>query len=459
MHPEKITRRECETIISLSSIMGLRMLGLFMVLPVFAWSAQQLHGATPFLVGLAMGIYGLFQALLQIPFGALSDRIGRKPIIVFGFILFIIGSLVAASASTITLMIVGRALQGMGAVGSTLLALMADLTSEKQRTKAMAIAGISIGFSFSLAMFAGPVLMQWLSINQLFLLAGLFGGIAIFILLMAVPTPSHTGWQRDAEPEWRAFLKLLIAPELAKLNGGIFILHAIFTASFVVIPMSLFRFTHLPSHQQWIIYLPALLVAFAITLFCIGQAERKNQIKPYFLAGIITLAIAELVLWLGAEQLRLTAIAIGLFFTGFSLLEAFLPSLVSRMAPAGRKGSALGIYSCAQFFGIFVGGVFGGLLYGTFSFMGVYLFCIALALIWLVLAILMQPPRYLITKKWRLPALQPAAAESLVAKLRVIPGMVEVIFIAEDSVAYLKMERETLKDPRFIEINEQTQSE
>lgn len=459
LHTSKMTKNERSAVISLSSIMSLRMIGLFMVLPVFSLYAYQLKGATPTQVGLAMGIYGLFQALFQIPFGALSDRIGRKPIIFIGLLIFIAGSLIAGLAHSIEMMIIGRSLQGVGAVGSTILACMADLTRENQRTKAMAIAGITIGFSFSIAMFIGPVLMKWMPVNFLFFLATLLGTLGIIILYTAVPTPVKTTWHRDTEPELKSFIKLLSNPELAKLNSGIFILHALFTASFIVIPISLSHFTEQTASQQWKIYLPSLLLAFVLSLVCIGLAERKQQIKPYFLGGICTLIGAEIMLWLTPNHMTLFGLGICLFFTGFSLLEAFLPSLISRTAPAERKGSALGIYSCSQFFGIFIGGVIGGWLYGKYSFSGVYLFCITLALFWLLLAYLMQAPRSLITQLWRVCPAQQSLWNNIAVQLQTMPGIAEVTFIAEEEMAYLKIERNALQNPDFIRLKEQLQSE
>lgn len=450
----KITPTEKRAIISLSSIMGLRMIGLFMVLPVFSLYATHLKGSTPALIGFAMGIYGLSQALFQIPFGALSDRFGRKPVIAIGLLIFIIGSLVAGLAHSITFMIIGRALQGIGAVGSTIMAFVADLTRESQRTKAMAITGITIGFSFSAAMLIGPVLTTWLSVSNLFYLAAILGVIAIIVLYYAVPTAATLSWHRDTEPEFKSFIKLLVSPELAKLNVGIFLLHAIFTASFVVIPMSL-RLAGWEASTQWHIYLPALLTAFVASLFCIGMAEKKQQIKAYFLSGIIVIAASEFLLFLDSSNILFTALGICLFFSGFSLLEAFLPSLISRTAPAARKGSALGIYSCSQFLGIFIGGVLGGWLYGKFSFSGVYLFCAALTLFWLMLACFMQAPRILVTQMWRIHPSTQQTWDNIAAKLHVIPGMVEVTFIAEDGMAYLKMERKTLQHPDFIRLKEQ----
>lgn len=407
MSVDNMTATEKRAAISLSLIMGLRMIGLFMVLPVFALYAQQLQYATPTLVGLGLGIYGLSQALLQIPFGALSDRFGRKPLILIGLIIFILGSLLAGIADSIYLLIIGRALQGAGAVGSTILAMLADFTREQHRTKAMAIAGITIGLSFMLAMVIGPMLASQLDVSSMFYVAALMGCVTIGVLYGVVPCADKANSELQHPhppfghplPSLRSgrgkFVDLFISPELLKLNLGIFILHAIFTASFIVIPIGLSSIAGLPAAMQWHLYLPALLIAAVISLFCVGRAERKQQIKPYFIAGVVLLMLAELILWQSTINLTFSAAGLCCFLTSFSLLEAFLPSLVSRTAPAAHKGSAMGIYSSAQFLGIFAGGALGGWLFGQFSFSGVYLFCIFLTLLWLTIAFKMQPPRYL----------------------------------------------------------------
>lgn len=452
----KMTPTERKAVISLSTIMGLRMIGLFMVLPLFSLYAHSLIGANATLIGIAMGVYGLSQALFQIPFGALSDKVGRKPIILIGLVIFCAGSLLAGFATHINTMIIGRALQGIGAVGSTILALMADLTRENQRTKSMAIAGITIGFSFSVAMFVGPVLSTWMQINHLFYLASLFGMLGIILLYTLVPTPAKESWHRDAEPELKSFLQLLRHKELAKLNIGIFILHAIFTASFIVIPLSLQHYLNLASHDQWKVYLPTLLGSFVLSILCMGLAERKGQIKPYFIGGIAALLLAELCMNMAQSSLIVMSLGLALFFGGFSLMEAFLPSLISRTAPADRKGSAMGIYSCSQFSGIFVGGVLGGWLYGHFSYTGVYVFCAIFALIWLALAIAMKAPRNLITQIIRLSSVPRAKWSDWAAACQAMPGMIEVIVIEEEGLAYVKMERSTSKHPDFLRLKEHT---
>ena len=395
----KMTHTERRAVSSLASIMSLRLLGLFMILPVFALYAHDLSGSTPVMIGLAMGIYGLTQALFQIPFGMISDHFGRKPIIAVGLLIFIAGSLLAALTHSISGMVIGRALQGAGAVGSTIIALIADLTREEQRTKAMAINGITIGFSFSLAMILGPVFTAWLEVSGIFWLAALFGGIALLILFTVVPTPEQTSWHSDTEPEPAQFLTLLKEPQLARLNSGVLLLHAIFTASFVVIPISLQKFAGIAANHQWSLYVPALLLAFGFSLGLIMVAEKNRQLKIFFMGGILILGVAELVLSFFAHSVLLSALGVMLFFTAFSLLEAFLPSWVSRSAPKTRRGTALGIYSCSQFLGIFLGGTLGGWLYGKFGLLHVYLFCVALALLWLPIAIGMKSPPHSAPRK------------------------------------------------------------
>lgn len=457
MSTEKLTSTERRAIAGLSSIMGLRMLGLFMVLPVFSLYAHDLAGATPALIGIAMGIYGLSQAISQISFGSLSDRIGRKPVILIGLGIFAAGSLLAGSAHSIGMMILGRTLQGTGAVGSTSLAMMSDLTREEQRTKSMMFAGISIGLSFSIAMFLGPVLTQWMSVGQLFYIATLLAMLAAVILYFIVPTPTQTRWNADTEVEMKSMRKLFFDKELARLNFGIFSSHAIFTASFVVIPVAIHQISGLDASHQWEIYLPALLCALIVSLTCTGMAERNQQVKQYFLAAVIAIAAAQFILLSSHNTLTLAA-GVSVFFAGFTLLESFLPSLVSRTAPRASKGSAMGIYSCAQYSGIFVGGVLGGWLYGKFHFSGVYLFSMTLAIAWSALVYFMPQPRYLVTKVVRLASSQLPHWETFASKLQIIPGMIEVTLVTEDGLAYLKMERSTAKNPDFIRLKEQLNS-
>ncbi len=387
----KMTSVERRATISLSMIMSLRMLGLFMILPVFSLYTQHLSFATPLLIGIAMGIYGLTQGIFQIPFGMISDHFGRRKIITFGLLIFILGSILAAKSHTIFGVILGRSLQGAGAVGSTIIAMLADLTRDNQRTKAMAVAGITIGLSFSLGMVLGPVFFNWIN---LFWLGAIFGLIAILLLFLWTPVPEKTTWHADTEPELTQFGALLKDPQLLRLNAGIFLLHAILTASFVILPLSLEQLAGVHGNHQWRIFLPALLLAFVLILPFIMAAEKKERVKTFFLGAIIVLGLSEFILWFFAKNLLLSLLGLLLFFAAFSLLEAFLPSLVSRTAPPSRKGTALGIYSSSQFLGIFIGGVAGGWIYGAMGLTEVYLFCVALAGIWFAIAFNMKKPQY-----------------------------------------------------------------
>ncbi|HSW68993.1 MAG TPA: MFS transporter [Gammaproteobacteria bacterium] len=385
---------ERHSAMALASIMSLRMLGLFMVLPLFSLYASHLQGATPGRVGFAMGIYGLTQAVFQIPFGAWSDKAGRKKVITLGLIIFAAGSVLSACSTSIWMMMMGRALQGAGAVGSTIIALLADLTRENQRTKAMAIIGVTIGMSFSLAMLLGPLLNPWLQVKGTFWLAAGFGILAILILYMAVPSPEKISWHADTGSERHSFFAVLKHPELTRLNISIFMLHAIFTANFVVIPISLLSFAGLSGDHQWRLYLPVLLLAFIGSVPCIIAAEKKQRLKFFFLGAIFMLFSAEWIFWRWPASISLTALGLFLFFTGFSILEAFLPSLVSKTAQPARKGTALGIYSCSQFLGIFAGGSLGGWLYGILGLTKVYLVCAILTILWAAIAFQMKNPQH-----------------------------------------------------------------
>jgi len=426
-----------------------------MILPVFALYAPHLHGVTPTLLGLAMGIYGLTQALLQIPFGALSDHFGRKPIILCGLLLFALGSGVAAMAHTIVGMIIGRALQGAGAIGSTIMAMIADLTREEHRTKAMAITGMTIGLSFSIAMILGPLLTRWITVGQLFFLAMLFSLVAIVILYTLVPQPAASTWHRETEPELAAFVTLFKNADLMRLNSGIFILHIILTASFIAIPITLQNYVHLAEHQQGWLYGPALLIAFMFSLTGIIVAEKNQQLKPFFLIAIVLLGVSEILFFIAPNSLTMAAIGLTVFLTGFSTLEAFLPSLISKTAPATRKGTALGIYSCAQFFGIFIGGIVGGWLYQHFSLFSIYLFCVILSGMWLVLAIFMKPPHHLVTRLFKL---SPQHWQTIQPTVKQYPGLVEITYIPEEATLYLRMDKHVLQHPDFFRLQETLQS-
>jgi MFS family permease len=358
--------------LSLASIFMARMLGLFMVLPVLSLYAQQLKGATPTLIGLAIGIYGITQASLQIPCGMLSDRYNRKIIIAYGLIVFILGSIIAATADSISQMIIGRALQGASAIGGATIALASDLTRETERPKVMAIIGITIGGSFSLAMMLGPLLNQWIDVDGIFWISAGLGLAGLGILSFIVQSLSS----------WQQFTSLLRNPALARLNIGVFILHAILTANFVILPLLL-------GHQHHYIYIPVLLVVLVLMLPLLRLAQRKTWLEPLSLGAIALLIISEIVLKFSGGQPGIIYIGIGLilFFTAFTFLEASLPSLISQIAPAQSKGGAMGIYTCSQFLGMFAGGMGAGWIYGHGTVQNVFMFCAILATLWLLMGL------------------------------------------------------------------------
>jgi MFS family permease len=384
--PTPFTRLERRTTLAIAFIMALRMLGLFMVLPLFVAYAQGLPGATPLLLGLSLGIYGLTQALLQIPFGMLSDYFGRKPLITIGLIIFTIGSICAASSHTIVGMLWGRSLQGGGAIGSTLLALVADTTRSEQRTKAMAIMGITIGGSFALAMLLGPLLLTWLTVPQIFYLSAGFAMVAIAILYTWIPSQATSLPARPLSQAWPHLQGILKNKELLRLNLGIFILHALLTATFIALPLSLRDNLRLISSQQWQVYLPTLLVSALLLFPLVGYVEKRQWQKLAFLSAILALSLSEFGLSLTAHSLLGTLLCLSLFFIAFNLLEATLPSLVSKLAPLESKGTAIGVYSCCQFLGIFAGGSLGGWVFGQFSLPGLWLASSLAAMLWFIIA-------------------------------------------------------------------------
>jgi len=380
---------ERKSTFALSTILTLRMLGLFMALPLFSLYALRMNNASPQLAGIALGIYGLTQAFFQIPLGTCSDYFGRKKVITFGLLLFISGSILVATSNSIQFAIIGRALQGAGAIGSTVIALMSDLIRDDQRSKAMAFAGMMIGTSFSVALVIGPALTPWIGFNGIFWLAAIFGIIAIFVLYRTVPDPDFI--PTPANKYFLSNLKnALFYTSLPHLYFGIFILHVLFTATFMTLPIDLKNQLGFSENRQWIIYLSALIPGFLISIFFIVSAEKKQRMKIVFRAAILLIGLAEFCFSYFSAHLFLIIFALFLFFTGFSTLEAILPSLVSRLAPPTHKGSALGIYSCAQFSGIFVGGLAGGWLMGSYNTAAVYLASLFLGIVWIIITFSMK---------------------------------------------------------------------
>ncbi|GMQ76138.1 MAG: MFS transporter [Gammaproteobacteria bacterium] len=439
-----MTSTERRASIALAGIFTLRMLGLFMIFPIFSLDADLYSGNTATLTGLAIGIYGLTQALFQIPFGRLSDRIGRKKVIVAGLIIFAAGSAVAASADSIWGVIIGRALQGFGAIAAAVLALTADLTREEQRTKAMAIIGVSIGMAFALAMVAGPALKPMLGLSGLFWLTGVMALLGIGVLLYYVPTPARIRFHRDTEAVPAQFAHILRDPQLLRLDLGILVLHLMMTATFVVLPLALRDYAGFAAGDHWKVYLFVLAFALALMAPLIMYADRHNQIKRVFLISIVLLLLSQIGLYGFLDVWWLVVLSMILYFTGFTALEASLPSLISRLAPSELKGTALGVYSTAQYLGAFLGGVSGGWLYGNFGISSVFAVSGGLCAVWLLVSAGMRNPLPLSTHLLDLGEVSEQMCDDLTTRLLAIAGVAEAVVVAEDGIAYLKVDRKRL---------------
>ena len=385
----RMSAAELRASFALAGIFGLRMLGMFIILPVFALYAEHLPGGSNHtLVGLALGAYGLTQALLQIPLGWLSDRWGRKPTIYAGLVIFALGSLVAAVAQDIYVVIVGRIIQGGGAISAAVIALTADLTRENQRTKAMAVIGLTIGAAFAVSMIAGPILSRAIGVPGIFALTGALALLAMAVVRWLVPDPPP---RPRAERSPMRFSAILMHTELARLNYGIFVLHAVLMALFVVVPFSL-RNAGLPASAHWQVYLPVMIGSVLLILPPMLAFERRGRHKPEFLGAIAALLAGELLLAQLSTSLWGLGLALLVFFAGFNLLEAALPALVSRTAPPEAKGTAAGVYGSVQFLGAFAGATTGGFVSQQFGAAAVFVLCGALTLSWLLVAWPMATP-------------------------------------------------------------------
>jgi MFS family permease len=422
--------------VSLAGVFGLRMLGLFLILPVFAVHASHLAGGDNLtLVGIALGAYGLSQAILQIPFGMASDRWGRKPVIYVGLIIFAAGSFVAAGAHDIWMTIAGRTLQGAGAISSVVVALAADLTREQHRTKTMAMIGATIGFAFALSLVAAPILYQWIGMGGIFVITGLLCLGAIGVVKSAVPDVPVS---RGVPQPTAGALRDALAPELLRVNLGIFVLHLVQMAMFVVLPLRLVAAgLELPSH--WKLYLPVVLASFVFMVPPIFYADRRNHPKPVLIGAIALLLGVELALPFAAGLLSL-ALAIFVFFVAFNVLEALLPSLISRLAPARARGTAIGVYNTTQTMGLFCGGLAGGWLAKHYSAAAVYGFCALLSMVWLAAATRMRPPGAVNeVSSLTLPIESRVNLEGLSEALAAVRGVREAEVLARERIARLKV--------------------
>jgi len=389
MQPERMTRAEVRAGASLAGVYGLRMLGLFFILPVFAVHAAKLKdGDNLTLVGLALGAYGLSQGFLQVPFGMASDRWGRKPVIYAGLLIFAAGSFLGIAADDVWTAVAARLLQGAGAINSVAMALAADLTREQHRTKIMAMIGTTIGLMFALSLVGAPVLYRSIGMGGIFALTGILSLAAIAVVKYQVPDPVSASLEtlRPQSGRWA----VLLDADLLRLNAGIFVLHVVLYAMFMVVPPLIVNAgLELPGH--WKLYLPVVLASFVLMVPAILYADRRNRPKPVLLGAVALLLAVEIALAAAhASVAMLAALMLG-FFVAFNVLEATLPSLVSRIAPAQGRGMAIGVYNTTQTLGVFFGGLLGGWVAGHHGARGVFFVCAGLVALWLGVAAGMRP--------------------------------------------------------------------
>ena len=365
----------------LSGVYALRMLGLFLVLPVLSLYAAQLAGSQKSLwIGWAMGAYGLTQACLQLPFGMVSDKWGRKKTIYIGMTMFIVGSFIAAAATSIEWLVLARALQGAGAISAVITALMSDLIRDSVRTRAMSMVGMSIGLTFALSLVAAPLLVSVIGMSGLFVLTGVSMLLAMFAVYKYVPDP-----EKNTSTNRLPALQIALQPQLWRLNFGIFALHAAQMALFISLPF-LFLQMGIAQEAQWKVYAPMVLFGMVLMVPVIIYGEKKRKLKQTLLFAIGMMVVAQAMLATKHNAVMMMTAALVIYAIAFNVLEAILPSMVAKFAPAEQRGAAMGFYSTAQSIGLFIGGVAGGGLFSRFGFEGVFVFATVLMLIWWAIA-------------------------------------------------------------------------
>ncbi len=448
---DKMTPTELRSTISLASIYGLRMLGMFLILPIFSVYAETLKGGSNHtLIGLALGAYGLTQVLLQLPFGIASDKYGRKKVIYIGLVLFIIGSMVAALATDIYMVIIGRAIQGAGAISAVLTALVADLTREEHRTKAMAMIGGTIGITFALSLVAGPLLNQWIGVSGIFWMTAVLSALAILVIKYYVPDPVLSQFHSDAQAAPEKMKSVLRDRQLLRLNFGTFSLHAAQMAMFIVVPFALTESSGMNVNSHWQVYLPVLIASFVLMLPAIIIGEKRAKLKTVFIGAVALMLVAQIVFASTIHEFWGVVISLLIYFTAFNILEASLPSLISKMAPAASKGTAMGLHSTAQSFGIFLGAFVGGYLSHRFGYSAVFIFCAFLMCIWLVLTFGMITPPAVRTKMYHLNDLNGQQATTLAQEISQMTGVYEAVAIAQEQLLIVKVNNQQSNDSQAL---------
>ena len=439
-HASHFSPLERRAVLSVASLYAFRMLGLFMVLPVMALYFNNYSGASPFLLGLSLGIYGLTQALLQIPLGLLSDKIGRRPVIIYGLMVFILGSVIAAVSDSAAGLIVGRALQGMGAIASTLMALITDFTSEENRTKAMASIGGSIGLSFAVAMILGPIIAAKYGLSGIFWVTAGLGLLGVLVFLRSVPVVLPVSKNRETHTDVKQFRHVLGISVLQRLNLGIFCLHLVLMAAFIVIPTILVEDMAIAADGLWWVYLLLLGGGFVAMLPVMILGEKYNRQKLTFVGAIVVLTLTMAMLGLNRSS-WLSLVLLFAFFSAFNLLEASLPSWLSKVCPVGNRGTAMGIYSSSQFMGAFAGGVLGGWALGSIGTDALFFLLAFILLIWLCVAFRMQTPRPLKTVVLHV---ADKDRDEFVKIISSIAGVEDILLIEGEDLAYVKVDQQSV---------------
>ncbi|HFC8822072.1 TPA: MFS transporter [Neisseria cinerea] len=425
---------------TLSGVYALRMLGMFLVLPVLAMYAASLPGAedNKTLVGLAMGIYGLTQALLQLPLGIASDKFGRKKTIYAGLVVFAAGSFLAAAADTLPLLVAARAIQGAGAVSAAVTALLADLTRDGVRTRAMAMIGLSIGLTFSVSLVVAPMIADVVGVRGLFLLTGILTVASIGVVAFMTPDPEVSKLHEDTQAQPARIGEVLKNRQLLNLDFGIFALHAAQMALFTALPFAITQLG-LEKIQHWKVYLPSTVAGLVVMVPLIIIGETRNRLKQVFILGIVCIAAAQIGLLSGMHSVWLITVYLIVYFIGFNVLEASLPSMVSKIAPSDLKGTAMGVYNTMQSVGLFAGGAAGGLLFQKYGFVGVFAFCSTLMLLWLVIAVLSPSPKPVKNLSYPVGSVWQRNQEGLYHALLELEGVEDISFSFDRQTVYIKV--------------------
>jgi MFS family permease len=453
-----MTPLEIRSSLSLASIYGLRMLGMFLILPIFAIYAEGLPGSpSAFQVGLALGAYGLTQALFQLPFGMLSDRYGRKNIIYIGLLLFALGSFVSGCSDDINIIILGRAIQGAGAISAAITALVADLTRDEHRTKAMAMIGATIGITFAFSLMGAPVLNRLIGVPGIFMLTGFLSLSAILVVRFVVPTPLNINTSRTLKESAPSFKSILKNKELSRLNFGIFALHAAQMAMFIVVPIALATSGGMDVNQHWKVYLPVLLSSFVFMVPIIIVSEKFNKSKLVYISSIFLMLIAQLMFGVLINVFWGLVASLFVYFVAFNVLEASLPSLISKIAPPSAKGTAIGVYNTCQSLGVFFGGLLGGFLADFGGSFSVFSFCAILMTLWVGFAFSMKAPptiktlMFMIQNKSLLKS--PKQLAVVQQQLKKIQGVRDVLILPEEGKVMLKVNKhETIHEASIIRL-------